>query len=60
MPDGKIKIETKLEMRLRGAPSPNKADALCLTEYFESSHIRRATAAPGRRRPQRGGSWKTA
>jgi hypothetical protein len=29
--DGKIKLESKQDMKKRGVPSPNRADALCLT-----------------------------
>ena len=32
---GKIKIESKRELRGRGLNSPNKADALALTYYFD-------------------------
>lgn len=34
-----IKVESKKDMKARGIPSPNIADALCLTEYFESVAI---------------------
>jgi len=33
---GGIKVESKIELRKRGLPSPNIADALCLTEYFSN------------------------
>ena len=32
---GKIKVESKKDLRRRNLPSPNKADALALTYYFE-------------------------
>ena len=32
--DGKIKLESKQDMKKRGVPSPNYADALCLTFSF--------------------------
>lgn len=35
--DGKVKIESKLEMRRRGVPSPNMADALCLTFAYSGA-----------------------
>jgi len=34
---GKIKVESKLEMKKRGLSSPNKADALMLTEFLPDS-----------------------
>lgn len=37
---GGIKVESKQEMKSRGIPSPNIADALCLTEYFANSATR--------------------
>jgi hypothetical protein len=37
---GGIKVEGKMEMKARGIPSPNIADALCLTEYFSNSATR--------------------
>ncbi len=39
-PKGQIKIETKEEMKKRGLPSPDKADALVLA--FGSTHKRPA------------------
>lgn len=33
---GGIKVESKKRMKLRGIKSPNIADSLCLTEYFNS------------------------
>jgi hypothetical protein len=33
---GAIVVESKRDMKKRGVASPNIADALCLTEYFES------------------------
>lgn len=34
--NGAVKVESKKDMKKRGIPSPNIADALCLTEYFYS------------------------
>lgn len=34
---GALKVESKRLMKLRGAASPNIADALCITEYFFTS-----------------------
>ena len=39
--NGKIKIESKREMRNRGVQSPNKADALVLTFYFNDRSYRK-------------------
>lgn len=39
--NGKIKVESKKEMRARGVASPNKADALVLTKYFRDRTYRR-------------------
>jgi hypothetical protein len=33
-PDGKLLIESKADMKARGVPSPNRADALCLSFAF--------------------------
>ena len=44
--NGKIKVEGKNEMRKRGLSSPNRADALMLTEYFPDSAFR--TTVPDR------------
>lgn len=38
--NGKIKVESKREMRKRGVSSPNKADALVLTFYFNDKSYR--------------------
>lgn len=35
--DGRIKVEGKKELKVRGLKSPNKADALMLTYYLEDS-----------------------
>jgi hypothetical protein len=42
--NGKIKIESKRDMRRRGVASPNKADALVLTFYFNDSTYRSRVA----------------
>lgn len=39
---GKLKVEGKREMRLRGIASPNKADALALTFYYDDTVTRKA------------------
>lgn len=38
--NGKIKVESKREMRKRGVASPNKADALVLSFYFNDKSYR--------------------
>lgn len=37
---GGIKVESKKELKGRGIPSPNIADALCLSEYFSNISTR--------------------
>lgn len=37
---GGYKVESKKDMKARGIPSPNIADALCITEYFHNSATR--------------------
>jgi len=42
--DGKLKIESKADMKKRGLPSPNRADALCLSfAYPVATKVQRAT-----------------
>ena len=38
-PNGKLKIESKKEMKKRGLPSPNKADALCIALYLDKDYL---------------------
>jgi hypothetical protein len=45
--DGKIQIEGKKDMKARGLPSPNRADALCLSFAFPVQ--RKRDAVQGRR-----------
>ena len=40
-PGGIVKIESKKDMRRRGVKSPNRFDALCLTEYYATETVRR-------------------
>ncbi len=37
---GGYKVESKKDLKARGIPSPNIADALCITEYFHNSATR--------------------
>lgn len=60
-PGGKIKVESKLKMRNRGVSSPNKADALCITEYLKRRCVSRLPAGARRNRRVRrelAQSWK--
>lgn len=42
-PDGKIQLESKKDMKARGVPSPNRADALALTFAYPVSKKSKAT-----------------
>lgn len=44
--DGRLLLESKDDMKKRGVPSPNRADALCLT--FAAPVARRGLRLPGR------------
>lgn len=44
MPNGKIKVEGKKELKKRGLPSPNRADALCLTLIVEDEMARKISS----------------
>jgi hypothetical protein len=59
-PNGVIKIESKKDMRRRGVKSPNRFDALCLTEYYEMESLRKlgAQRTNVRRRETVGPGWK--
>lgn len=59
--DRRIKVESKKQMRSRGLASPNKADALCMLQYFQGHFLRRMNQGPrfGTRRRRPGESWKT-
>lgn len=58
---GKIKVESKLELRKRGLPSPNKADALCMTQYLLRFCVSQIPVAKQYARPRRplATNWKT-
>jgi phage terminase large subunit len=61
-PNGKIKIEAKKDMKARGLDSPNRFDALALTEYYRTENLRRMTttqADPLWKRRGTSTSWKT-
>lgn len=45
--DGKIQIESKKDMKKRGLPSPNRADALCLSFAYPVSTARRRAGRQG-------------
>jgi hypothetical protein len=38
--NGKVKVESKADMRKRGVKSPNRADALMMTMYYQDSIFR--------------------
>ena len=57
--NGKIKVESKKDMKKRGLQSPNKSDSLCFTEYFASEEIRRMARPKSTARVTRGVTWKT-
>jgi hypothetical protein len=48
--DGKIQIESKKDMKARGLPSPNRADALCLSFAFPVQ--RKRDERQGKRKPK--------
>ena len=58
---GKIKVESKKDMKKRGLKSPNHADAFNITEYLAKRFVSRMPAWA--QRPSRSrrlvGSWKT-
>lgn len=59
---GKIKVESKKDMRARGIDSPNRADALMQTMIYEPEIMRKLFATskhPQRKRSPSGRSWKT-
>lgn len=59
-PNGKLKVESKRDLKKRGLDSPNKADALMMSEYYQSAMLRKMGA--GRRSTRREvstSSWKT-
>jgi phage terminase large subunit len=39
-PHGGVIVESKKDLKARGIPSPNIADALCITEYFSNTATR--------------------
>src|SRR3990167_2295698 len=59
-PNGKLKVESKRDLKRRGLDSPNKADALMMSEYYHSTTLRKM--GQGKRNFRReavSGSWKT-
>src|SRR3990167_3282753 len=58
--DGKIKVESKKDLKKRGVESPNRFDALMLTEYYDYEMLRRMS---GKRkdhfRREQTMNWKT-
>ena len=48
------------DMKKRGIESPNKADSLCITEYFSSPMMRRFASKDRHRWRREDGDWRTA
>lgn len=57
-PGGKIKVEGKNELRKRGVNSPNRADALCMTEYFQVEYLRKMGLGKKKVKRKTDLSWK--
>ena len=57
---GKIKVEAKGDMKKRGIDSPDRADALCLCQYYDATVVRQMKSRNFRnwRQGQREASWK--
>ena len=55
--DGKIKVESKKDLKKR-IESPNRADSLMMTEYFNPHDVRRMSKRNTAKRAT--GSWRTA
>lgn len=61
-PNGVVKIESKRDMRSRGLDSPNRFDALALTEYYRGAHLRRMNTEsinPLWKKRRESNNWKT-
>lgn len=58
---GKIKVEGKPELKKRGLPSPNRADAFCITQLLAKRYVSHMPQRTRREYGQRRlvGSWKT-
>src|SRR5574341_1230305 len=57
---GKVKVESKKDMKKRGLQSPNRADALCLTYYYDAHQLRQvALRRRGMVRRPQSTSWRT-
>jgi phage terminase large subunit len=57
---GKVKVESKKDMKNRGIDSPNRADALMMTTIYGSDVVRQMNRAPLHRKRKRVGGWRTA
>jgi phage terminase large subunit len=59
---GKIKVETKKEIKARGVDSPNRADALMQTEMYETAYLRKLYTPLHKKNQakRQRSSWKTA
>lgn len=59
---GKVKVETKKEMKARGVDSPNRADALMMTTIYSQDLLRKIHNPDAKKKssPKRAGdSWRT-
>lgn len=58
---GKIKVEGKPELKKRGLPSPNKADAFCIAQHLLDRYVSRMPqrVQRGTMRRRTGTNWKT-
>src|SRR3989304_546021 len=57
--NGKIKVESNKDLKKRGLSSPNKADALCLTEYFQGNILKSMNQHRKKNKKVERGGWKT-
>ena len=59
--NGKIKVESKRDLKKRGIESPNRFDALCYTEYYGYEMLRKMTGTKGRDnwRKKAESTWRT-
>lgn len=59
--DGKLKVESKKDLKKRGVDSPNRFDALMLTEYYGYEMLRKMSGRDNRRfRREEPVNWKVA
>jgi hypothetical protein len=57
---GRIKVESKLDLKKRGVESPNRADALMMTMRYDTGSVRRMYAPrPQAKKRRATRSWRT-